>query len=87
MPPQLFNLDDDPEEMTDLASDPVHAATLAELDAELRTRLDPEEVDAEIKAMHAAIVARHGGREKILSRGSMGATPPPGTGPEVLRTE
>ena len=86
MQPQLYNLEADPEEMRDLASDPAFAPILADFRSELEARLDPEGVDAEIKAAQLEIVNRHGGVEAILSRGSMGATPPPGAGAARLRS-
>lgn len=79
MPAQLFNLESDPEELTDLAPDPAHRATCAAFEARLRARLDPEAVDRVIKAQQLDIVDSHGGAEHLLSRGSMGASPPPGT--------
>ncbi len=80
--PELYDLESDPEEMTDLASDPGHASTLAEMEALLRERLDPEAVDAQAKAAQAALIARHGGPEKALGVGSPGTTPVPGYGQE-----
>ena len=80
--PELYDLESDPEEMTDLASDPGHASTLAEMEALLRERLDPEAVDAQAKSAQAALIARHGGPEKALGVGSPGTTPVPGYGQE-----
>jgi choline-sulfatase len=77
-PAQLFDLEADPEELTDLASDAAHATTLAGFERELRAMLDPEATDARAKADQAAIIERHGGVEAVLARGSFGATPPPG---------
>ena len=79
MPAQLFNLAEDPQELRDLADDPAHRATRDAFEARLRARLDPEAVDRWAKARQLEIVDRHGGAEAILSRGSMGASPPPGT--------
>jgi choline-sulfatase len=79
MAPQLFDLVVDPEEMDDLAGRPEHAATVAQLEAELRRICDPEEVDAQAKADQAAVVERNGGRAAVIKRGTFGATPPPGT--------
>jgi choline-sulfatase len=86
MPPQLFNLDDDPEEMHDLAPLPAFRDRLDGFEAMLRARIDPEALDARIKARQLEIVNAHGGAEAILSRGSMGASPPPGTRFEGNRT-
>src|SRR5688500_20170475 len=48
-PPQLFDLESDPEELVDRAADPACRATLAALDAELRRFCDPAEGDARAK--------------------------------------
>ena len=78
MRPQLFDLEADPFERSDLAERPEHAALLAAFEAQLRRICDPEEVDARAKADQAALVERHGGREAVLARGSTsGGTPPP----------
>ena len=78
LPPQLFDLEADPEELDDLGDDPAHADTLAGFERDLRARLDPEAVDARAKAEQRAIVEAHGGREAVIGGGSLGATPPPG---------
>ncbi len=79
MVPQLFNLADDPEELTDLAGTEAGADICRDFERELRRRIDPEKVDADIKAAQLEIVNRHGGAAAVLSKGSMGASPPPGT--------
>ena len=76
-PPELFDMQNDPEELTDLASDPAHAADLAAMEAELRSLIDPEAVDAQAFADQAAMIARYGGREKALKLGAPAASPPP----------
>ena len=81
-PPQLFDLEGDPEELVDLASDPAHAQALGECEAHLRRILDPREVDARAKARQAALLAAFGGRDKALARGDLGFTPAPGTRPD-----
>lgn len=80
-PPQLFHLDDDPEELNDLAGDTRHAATLATCQAELRRWLDPEEVDGRAKRRQRDLLDSFGGREQALARGDLGFTPAPGTAP------
>ena len=77
--PELFNLDDDPEEMVDLAADPSHADTLAEMEAALREICDPEATDAQAFADQAALIEHYGGRDAALKLGAPGATPPPKT--------
>ncbi|WP_137701962.1 sulfatase-like hydrolase/transferase [Marimonas lutisalis] len=75
--PELFDLQNDPEELTDLAADPAHADTLAVMQAELRAQLDPEAANAQAFADQAALIERYGGREKALKLGAPAATPPP----------
>lgn len=81
--PELFDLDNDPEEMVNLAGDTRHAATLAELEAVLRAQLapdTPEAIDARAKADQGAHVDKHGGREVILGQAPIHGSPVPGGG-------
>jgi choline-sulfatase len=82
-PPQLFDLDRDPEELVDLASDAGHAGILRQCEARLRDVLDPEAVDARAKTRQASLLEAFGGREKALARGDLGFTPAPGTRAEL----
>ena len=82
-PPQLFDLQSDPEELLDRAGDPACRATLAALDAELRRFCDPAEVDARAKRRQAELLARAGGREAALARGDLNYTPAPGQAPDI----
>lgn len=79
-PPELFDLENDPEELVDLASDPNCAGVLKELKAALRDICDPEAMNALAFADQAALIERYGGRETALKLGAPGATPPPSTG-------
>jgi choline-sulfatase len=81
--PQLFDLQDDPEELTDLAGDPAHRGTLAALEAELHRFCDPAEVDARAQRRQADLLARYGGREAALARGDLNYTPAPGQAPDI----
>jgi len=76
-PPELFDLESDPEEARDLAGDPRYGDTLARFEANLRAMLDPEEVDRQAKHDQAQLVNRFGGREEALKTGTPGATPVP----------
>jgi choline-sulfatase len=76
-PPELFDLDADPGEERNLAGDPAHRAMLAAMERQLRAMLDPEAVEARVKADQAALIARHGGPEKASNVGAPGATPAP----------
>ena len=79
-PPELFDLETDPEETNDLAGDPAHAGIVAEMGALLRQICDPEVVDLQAKRDQAALVARFGGREAAMTVGAPGATPVPKEG-------
>jgi choline-sulfatase len=75
--PELFNLDADPEELTNQAGNPIYADKLAELTAELHNICDPEAVDARAHADQRAMVDALGGLEAARHLGPKGATPPP----------
>lgn len=79
--PQLFHLGDDPDEERDLAGGEAYGPLLAECEAELRAVVDPEAADAAARADQAETIARHGGREAIIARGTFGYTPAPGEVP------
>jgi choline-sulfatase len=76
--PQLFDLEADPQELRDLAGDPVYATALAECRERLYKICDPVEVDARAKRRQAELLEENGGREAVLKRGDLGFTPPPG---------
>lgn len=78
LPSELFDLEDDPEETTNLATDPSYESILKNMERELRLFLDPEKVDAAAKAGQAELIRQFGGREKALGMGTKGATPAPG---------
>lgn len=74
---ELFDLESDPEELINRASDPACAEVLRDLHAELRLICDPVETDALAFKDQAALIASYGGREAALTLGAPGATPPP----------
>ena len=76
--PQLFDLEEDPQELTDIAGQASSAEVLNDLETELRRICSPEEVDRQAKTDQAALVEQHGGRETIVARGGFGGTPAPG---------
>jgi choline-sulfatase len=77
-PPQLFNLEADPEELKDLSSDPGHKRVLEEMRARMHAICDPGEVDARARRRQSELLELHGGREAVIERGDLGFTPPPG---------
>jgi len=75
--PELFDLQNDPEELNDLAGDPAHAQVLASMHGELLAICDPEAVDRQAKADQAALIESHGGPDKAHGLGSSTSTPAP----------
>ena len=81
-PPQLFDLENDPDETHDLALDQKSASVIPECEEKLRALLSPETVDAEAKERQAQQLEQYGGREAVIARGDLGFSPPPGIRPE-----
>lgn len=77
-PPQLFDLESDPEEIHDLAGDAAYARVVERCRAKLYEVCDPEEVDRRAKARQAELLQLHGGRDAVIKRGDLGFTPAPG---------
>ena len=75
--PELFDLDDDPEEMVNLAGVPACQSVLARMHDVLRSICDPDAVNDQAFADQAAMIERYGGREKAIQLGAPAATPPP----------
>ncbi len=75
--PELFDLENDPEELNDLAGNPNFSDVILVLDKELRQICDPDKTDAQAFADQAALIEHHGGRESALKLGAPAATPPP----------
>jgi choline-sulfatase len=76
--PMLFDLATDPHERNDLAGHPAYAQAQAECDSTLRKLLDPDAVERLARADQTAMIERVGGKERIMKRGSIHHTPPPG---------
>lgn len=75
--PELFDLHSDPDEATNLANNPSHAARVAEMRSELRQIVDPEAADRQAKSDQRALVESFGGRDIAFRMGTEGATPAP----------
>jgi choline-sulfatase len=78
MPPMLFDLRRDPQERNDRGTDPGYQGLIRDCLDDLRHIVDPEGVDRRARADQQARIARFGGREAILARGSFGHSPVPG---------
>jgi choline-sulfatase len=74
-PEQFFDLDADPEELSDTHLD---AAARAALRARLDGMVDVAALDRAVKARQAAILAANGGRQAVMGRGDLPYSPPPG---------
>jgi len=75
--PELFDLQDDPEELVDRAVDPTCAAVLADMERTLRSLCDPEAVDALAKADQRALIEKVGGLAVAATMGPGAETPAP----------
>ncbi|SFC22030.1 choline-sulfatase [Polaromonas sp. OV174] len=76
-PAELFDLQSDPEELVNIASEPAMAHVVAELELELRKLLDPEKIDRMAKDDQNTLVNRHGGPEAVRVLGNQGSTATP----------
>lgn len=65
--PQLFNLKDDPHEVSDLALDPKWHSVRADMDQALRNIVDPGLVNRQAFADQARAIAAHGGEAAVLN--------------------
>ena len=74
-PCQLFDLENDPDELTDLGEAPDHEGVRKMMHGFLTSILDPEEVNAQAFADQAVLLNRYGGPEKILAMPSFNHTP------------
>ncbi|MEM7032309.1 MAG: sulfatase-like hydrolase/transferase [Chloroflexota bacterium] len=77
-PPQLFNLVDDPQEMTDLGEHPDYAAIREECEVALHNIIDPEAVNDQAITEQAEKLAKLGGVAAALrlTESDFGFTPP-----------
>lgn len=75
--PELYDLENDPEERINLAAKPEFRDVVAQYENRLRELLDPEGVNEQALADQLALIDKHGGRERILHRGGIHGTPVP----------
>lgn len=79
--PELFDMETDPGETRDLGESADHADIRRMMEAELRTLMDPDKVNAKAFADQAARIKAHGGETAIFKRGDFGYSPAPGQKP------
>jgi choline-sulfatase len=68
MPSRLFDLGADPDELHDLAEDPLMAPTLARLEQELSTIVDPGPLNQAVIQDQSDRLDRAGGRDAVLAK-------------------
>ena len=76
--PQLFNLEDDPEELVDLTGIQGYGEIVEQLRAKLFSRLDPAATHERAVADQKRRIEELGGADQIIARGDFGFSPPPG---------
>ena len=79
--PELFDLEDDPQEAHDLARSGAHGAVREEFAQRLRAIVDPVMADRRAKDDQNLLVERVGGRAVAFGLGKIGATPVPQVAP------
>ena len=83
--PQLFDLESDPFEATDLGTDPAYADVVEECERRLRAVVDPEAATAQAFADQEARIEALGGLDAVLARGNFPYTPAPGEAPKLAQ--
>jgi choline-sulfatase len=77
--PELFNIQEDPGQTINLATDALHQGTCQKFEALLSQMLDPQKIDLQAKADQDRLIDRVGGRQAALQLGPTGASPVPDT--------
>ena len=77
--PELFDLDADPEETTNLAPLASYSGIVADMERQLVAICDPDDVDRRAKRDQAALIDRLGGPDAVfeLGKGAASGTPAP----------
>ena len=76
--PQLFDRQNDPEELRDVSGEAAYAPVIKRMEAALRARLDPVALDARVKKRQAEVLEAGGGWDFAIKRGDLPFSPPPG---------
>ncbi len=75
--PELYDLEEDPEELVNLGYDPAFAGLLHEMENELCRIVDPHATDRAAKSDQRKLIDRYGGRDAVIAKTSKSATPAP----------
>ena len=67
--PQLFDMQTDPHELTNLANQPAHQARIADFRCRLAAICDPDAADAAAKADQTSCIQANGGTAAVLAAG------------------
>ena len=76
--PELYDLVNDPEEMSNLAANKAYKKILDNYVNKLFNIINPNAVNEEALAAQARVVEKNGGVTKVLERGGLNGTPVPG---------
>jgi choline-sulfatase len=82
MKPQLFDLETDPDELSDLGTSQQHKSVCERMEGILCSICTPEEIDKAARTAQREIIDAHGGIDAVVQKGGFGATPPPGSKPK-----
>ena len=74
---ELYNLEDDPNELINLSKHSKYQEILAYYQNHLFSMLDPKSINSKALADQADLIKRNGGIEKVLERGGLNGTPVP----------
>lgn len=77
---QVFDLENDPDELNDLAKSADHQILVQSLEKHFRSEFDPEAIDARCKQDQQDKIEAFGGMEKVIERG-LSNSPVPGEKP------
>ena len=75
--PELFDLNQDPLELNNLAVEKAYADRVRYFEKRLRELIDPEAIDKKAKADQARLIEEFGGVELALETGTKAETPAP----------
>jgi len=76
--PQLFDIESNCLEKNELSSNSEYSEILSQMQKELHSVCDPDEVDRRAKNDQATLVKKHGGRDAVIARGIFFWHPGPG---------